>query len=414
MASLVRVVGIVAIMGTIVVAGEWPEFRGPSGNGVSDARNVPIRWSATEHVAWKTPIPGVGWSSPILSRDRIFLTTAVSQGDGQAISLRVLCLDLADGHIVWDVEVLRPEPSDAKQIHTKNSLASPTPVIVGDRLFAHFGHMGTVALDRNGKLLWQQTEIDYSPVHGNGGSPLAIGDLLVFSCDAAEDPFVVALDQGTGDVRWRTPRNTPAKQTFSFSTPLSIEIDGEQQIISPGSGFVAGYAPSDGRELWRARYGSGYSVVPRPVFAHRLLFVATGYDRPKLLAIDPVGAAGDVTDSKIVWSLERGAPLTPSPIVVGDELYVVSDNGVATCLDARSGKKYWSERLGGSFSSSPVEAEGRLYFQNEAGVTSVVVASTSFELMSRNDLEERSLASPALADGTIVLRTESHLWRIDN
>ena len=189
-------------------------------------------------------------------------------------------------------------------------------------------------------------------------------------------------------------------------------MDGRKQIVSPASGFVAAYDPVDGRELWRVRYGDGYSVVPRPAFAHGLLYVSSGFDSAVLYAIRPAGAAGDVTDTHVAWRIRKGAPLTPSPLVVGDELYMVSDNGVATCADAKTGAVHWTQRLDGNFSASPVAAEGRVYFQNESGVGFVVKAAKAFELLGENDLAERSLASYSVADGALFVRTEAHLWRI--
>ena len=298
-------------------------------------------------------------------------------------------------------------------MHSKNSLASPTPFLDGDRLYVHFGHMGTAALDFEGNVIWRQTAFSYHPRHGNGGSPALLGDQLVFSCDGIEDPFVTALNRATGDIRWKTPRNSTAEKKFSFATPLAIKTDGADQIISQASGFVAAYDPADGNEIWRVRYGEGYSVVPRPVFAHGLLFICSGYERPILFAIDPKGANGDVTETHVKWQHEKGAPLTSSVLVVGDELYFVSDNGVATCVDARTDKPLWTKRLGGDFSASPILAEGRIYFQNESGVTTVVKAAKKFESLATNDLGERTLASPVPTD-EIYLRSESHLWRIQN
>jgi outer membrane protein assembly factor BamB len=391
-------------------AEDWPEFRGPTGQGISTARNVPLHWNATSNVVWKTEIPGEGWSSPVLVGGKIYLTTAVT--DSGPTSLRTLCLEASDGRVQWNVEVLQPGAGGPQAMHKKNSLASPTPIVRADRIYVHFGHMGTAALDRTGKVLWRQTALQYSPVHGNGGSPVLVGDTLVFSCDGSADPFVVALDARTGQVLWKTPRNSPAKNQFSFATPLAIETDGTTQIISPGSGFVAGYDPAQGREIWRARYGEGYSVITRPVFAHGLLFVSSSYNRPVLYALKPAGATGDVTDTHLAWKHDKGVPNTPSPLVVGDEIYFVSDSGIATCLDARTGSLHWSERLGGGFSASPVLAEGRIYFQNEEGVGTVLQAGKTFEVLAKNDLGERTLASPAVTDGALFLRSRSHLWRI--
>jgi outer membrane protein assembly factor BamB len=315
--------------------------------------------------------------------------------------------------MIWDVEVLRGEASAAQEKHQKNSLASPTPIVSGGRLYVHFGHMGTAALDLAGKVLWRQTDLKYSSLHGNGATPALVADLLVFSADGTTDPQLIALDPATGHVRWKTPRNTPARSKFSFATPLAIEVDGATQIISPASGFMAGYAPKDGREIWRVRYGEGYSVITRPVFAHGLLFVSSSFDKPVLYAVSPAKARGDVTDTHVAWTHPKGAPNTPSTIVVGDEIYFVSDGGFATCLDARTGKIHWSEeRLSMGFSASPVAAEGRIYFLNEAGLGTVLKGGTKFEVLAKNDLKERTLASPAVTDNALFLRSQSHLWRI--
>lgn len=391
---------------------EWPQFRGPTGQGISSATNVPLHWSATSNIVWKSAIPGRGWSSPVPAEGRVYLTAAVGGADGAPVSLRALCVNATDGAILWNVEVLQPDPSSAKTIHQKNSPASPTPIIGRGRLYVHFGHMGTAALDLSGKILWRQTALKYSPLHGNGGSPALVGDTLVFSCDGTKDPFMVALDAGTGELRWKTPRNTIAGRKFSFSTPLVIEVGGARQIISPGSGFVGAYDPADGHEIWKVRYGEGYSLVPRPVFAHGLLFIATGFDHPTVLAIKPAGARGDATETHIAWTIRKGAPNTPSLLVVGDELYFVADGGVATCADARTGEVHWNERLGGNFSASPVYADGRIYFQNEAGAGFVVKRGKTFALLAQNDLAERTLASYAVADNALFIRSESHLWRV--
>jgi hypothetical protein len=391
---------------------EWPQFRGPTGQGLSQAANVPIHWNASEGVAWEVEVPGRGWSSPVLSKGRLYLTSAETDEGGGDVTLHALCLDPGDGHILWDTEVLHPDPSLVAAMHRKNSPASATPIVTSDRLYVHFGHMGTAALDLTGKVVWRQTALPYPPTHGNGGSPVLVGGALIFSADGQKDPFVVALDAATGAVRWKTPRNSPAKKQFSFSTPLAIEVGGVKEIISPGSGFVGAYAPADGHELWRVDYGEGYSVVPRPVYAHGLLFLGSGFDHPSFYAINPEGATGDATATHVAWSLNKGAPLTPSAVVVGDEVYFVSDTGIATCAAASTGEVFWNERLGGNFSASPIAVDGRIYFQNETGVGYVVKAGKTYELLATNDLGERSLASPAMADGALYIRTESHLWKI--
>lgn len=395
-----------------LAAANWPEFRGPTRDGISTSTGVPVEWSATENVVWKQPIPGSGWSSPVLVDGKLYLTTATGTPEADDISLRVLCVDAANGDILWDVEVIKPDDEAAKIMHQKNSLASATPIVDGDRIYVHFGHMGTAALDLDGNVLWTQTDVDYSPQHGTGGSPALVDDFLVFSCDGDEAPFIIALDRETGTERWRTARVTDADKTFSFCTPIVIEVDGAKQIISPGSGMAGAYDPHSGHELWRVTYGSGFSVVPRPVFTDGVLYLCSGFIRANLIAVDPRGASGDATETNVLWKYDRGVPTTPSVLVVADEVYFVSDNGVATCLDAKTGEVHWTERLGGSFSASPVFAEGRIYFTNEDGTTYVIKASKEYELLATNDLGERSLASPAVDDGTLYLRTASHLWRI--
>src|SRR5262245_33761775 len=388
---------------------DWTEFRGPGGQGHSTARNLPIEWSATRNIALKQSLPGQGWSSPVLYQGRIYLTTAVSEGSGSDLSLRALCLDAAEGKIQWDTEVFKVASS---RKHNKNSRASATPLIENERLYAHFGHYGTACLDLNGKVLWRNTSLSYPPVHGNGGSPALVDDALIFSCDGESDPFVVALNKHTGKVLWKVSRKTGASKTFSFSTPLAITVKGQKQVISPGSGAVCAYDPKTGRELWRVRYGEGYSVIPRPVFGHELLFICTGFDRPTVIAVRPDGQ-GDVTDTHVVWTLARGAPNTPSPLLVGDELYLVSDAGIASCVDARTGKVHWQERVGGNYSASPVFADGRIYLQSEEGKGVVLKAGREFQKLAENPLNERSLASYAIGERALFVRTEDHLFRIE-
>jgi outer membrane protein assembly factor BamB len=373
-----------------------------------------VEWdfATMKNIAWKVQLPGSGWSSPVISKGRVYLTAAVSDGGSAQVTLHVLCCDARDGGNLWDTEVFKPAPEQTAPVHRKNTLASPTPLLVGDRLYVHFGHMGTAALDLMGKVLWRQTELQYSPVHGPGGSPVLVGDELIFSCDGQSAPFVVGLDAKTGAVRWKTPRNSPAQKQFSFCTPLVITVDGKPQVIIPGSGFVAAYHPGDGKEIWRVNYGEGYSVVPRPVFAHGLIYLSSGFDRPVVYAINPKDAAGDATQTNVVWTEPKSGPTTPSPLVLEDEIYYVSDGGIATCADAKTGAVHWRERLNGGFSASPVAAEGRVYFQNETGVGYVVKAGTTYELLATNDIGEKTLASYGVVDGALFIRGEKMLWKV--
>jgi outer membrane protein assembly factor BamB len=401
------VVGLVLWLGLVATrSANWPQFRGPDGQGHADVRQAPTTWGT--NVAWKKQIPGNGWSSPIICRDQIFLTTAIPSDSGKQ-SLHALCLDARSGKTVWSTELFSAVPQRG---HQKNSHASATPTTDGEKIYAHFGPYGTAALDLHGKVLWRNTSLNYSSVHGNGGSPVLVGNALIFSCDGASDPFVVALNKATGEVIWKTPRTTESKKTFSFSTPLAIEVNGQTQVVSPTSGGVMAYDPRDGKEIWRARYPEGYSVVPRPVFGRGLVFVSSAFDRPVLYAIRP-GGKGDVTETHVAWSISKGAPSTPSPLIAGNEIYFVSDAGIMTCADAMTGTIHWQERMGGNYSASPVLAGGKIYVQSEEGVATVLKPGTVFEVLSKNDLKERTLASYAVDEGVIYIRGAEHLFRIE-
>ncbi len=395
-----------------VVAADWPQFRGPAGNGHAVSQKLPLTWNETTNVAWKAEIPGKGWSSPSLASGRLYLTTAVpanSEENGPQ-DLAVLSVDAITGQLLWHAKVL--EQPAGKKKHSKNSHASPTPLVENGRIYVHFGPQGTACLDLEGNLVWKDETHRYEPVHGNGGSPILVDGLLIFSCDGASDPIIVALDAATGRERWRFERSSDSKNKFSFSTPTLIEVGGQKQLISPGSGVVNALDPATGHEIWQVRYGDGYSVIPKPVFGHGLLFIATGYNKPIVMAIRPEGARGDATDSNVVWTTDKAAPHTPSLLLVGDELYMVSDKGIATCLDARTGEQHWQERLGGGFSASPLFADGKIYLQSEEGPATVLAPGKSFTKLADTGFKERTLASYAVGDNCLFIRTESNLYRV--
>lgn len=396
-----------------LTAEDWPQFRGPTGQGISNEKNLPIEWGPDNNVKWKTPIPGLAWSSPVVVKGKIYLTTAVPQGDGESPdqSLRALCLDAKTGDIVWDEQVFLQEGKTAPKIHGKNSHASPTPVVVGDRLFVHFGHMGTACLDLSGKPVWTNRDLSYKPVHGNGGSPIYHNGLLIFTADGASDPLVIALQADSGEVAWKYPRPEVSSNHFAFATPLAIEVNGQWQIVAPGGGSVSGINANDGSEIWRSYYGDGYSVIPRPVYAHGLVFVSSSYDRPTAYAIRPDGH-GDVTETHVAWKTEKAAPHTPSMLVVGDELYMVADDGVTACYNAKTGKQNWQQRLPGGYSASPVFADGKIYFVNEEGQGTVIAPGKKFKKLGENGFGERTLASYAISDGAVFVRTKEHLYRV--
>jgi outer membrane protein assembly factor BamB len=386
-------------------AADWPEFRGPGAQGHADGEKLPIEFGADKNLKWKVPVPGSGWSTPAIVKGKIYLTSALTVGDG--FSLNALCLDATTGRIAWNHPLIKV--AKATRTHRKNSQASPSPIVSGNRIFAHFGHMGTVCLDLDGKIIWKNETLKYSSVHGNGGTPVLVNGNLIFSCDGSKNPFVVALDAKNGKIVWRVNRSVNAKRKFSFSTPLVLRTGTGTQLLLPGSDMIGAYHPDTGKEIWRATF-DGYSVVPRPVVGHGMVFFSTGFDRAKAIAVK-LGGKGDVTDSHLAWTLTKGAPHTPSMLLVGTELYMVSDGGIGSCIEAKTGKVIWSERFGGGHSASPIYADGKIYFTNESGVVTVVTAGKKFTVLAKNKLGERALASPAVADGALFIRTAEHLWK---
>jgi outer membrane protein assembly factor BamB len=394
---------VLMVAAPVARAQEWPAFRGPDGQGHSSERGLPAEWNETKNVVWKTPVPGMGWSSPVVAGGRVWLTSAVDEGD---IVLRVLAFDVGQGREVVNVELFRLK--DAREINPKNSFASPTPVLEGERVYVHFGADGTAALTTSGEVVWK-TKLPYESQHGAGGSPIVYGDLLIVSCDGHDAAYVVALDKRTGKARWRTNRRQPADQ--AYTTPLVIRVGDRDQVVSVGAFRTAAYDPMTGREIWRVSYGDGFSNVPRPVYGHGLVYIATGFQEPSLMAVR-VDGTGDVTKTHVAWTLRRGAPLTPSPLLVGDELYVVTDGGIASCLDARTGVIHWQMRLGDTFSASPVFADGRIYFLGENGGTMAIAPGKQFRRLGNSRLDGTLLASMAVSGGSFFIRTDSHLYRI--
>lgn len=403
---------LLLVAGTSILAQaeDWPQFRGPTGQGHATERGLPLEWSETKNILWKTPVPGLGWSSPAVAGGRVWLTTVVESKERRgrvSASLRALAYDLTTGREVVNVEVFHLD--DAGHVNPKNSRASPTPIVDGNRVFVHFGADGTAALSASGEILWT-THLRYESQHGNGGSPTLYRDLLIVNCDGnGGDAFVIALDAATGKTRWKTARRRPADQ--AYSTPLVISVAGQDQLVSVGAYRAAAYEPLTGQEIWRVSYGDGFSNVPRPVFGQGLVFIATGFQTPALMAVRPDGK-GDVTRTHVAWTATRGAPYTPSPLLIGNDLYYVSDTGVLTLADASSGQVIWQQRLGGNYSASPVFVDGRIYFQSEEGTTTVIAPGREFKRLAVNRLDGSVLASMAVSLRSFFLRTDTHLYRI--
>ena len=408
---------IFAFLSVFISAKEWTKFRGPTGDGHVTVKSIPLKWSDTENVKWKVSVPGKGWSSPVISKGKIYLTSAVAEGDNQDAAdvhreLRVICYDSSDGKELWDTKVFEQKPLK-RPIHHKNSHASPTPIIEDGKVYVHFGHMGSACLDLKGKILWKNNELKYDPLHGNGGTPIIVDNLFFYSADALTNPFVVALDKNTGKVLWKKQRSeTDQSRKFSFSTPTLIRMGGRSQIISPASGAVFSYDSKTGEELWSVDYG-GWSVIPKPGVYKNMIYVGTGYERAHILGIRvDEKSKGNVTESHVEWEITKRAPNTPSFMIVDDLLYFISDGGIATCVEPLTGEIIWQERTAGPISASPVYFNGMIYFLDEQGKTTVIKAGRKFEIIAENKIKERTLASFGISEGAIYIRSEKSLFRI--
>ena len=391
-------------------AEDWPQFRGPTGQGHSTETGLPSEWSESQNVAWKVPLDE-GWSSPVVAGGRVWVTAVniarTARGQENVVSLRLVGLDAETGRQIVNVEVFRLERPEA--INVKNSRASPTPIVDGDHIYVHFGADGTAALNTSGRILWS-TRLRYESQHGDGGSPVLYRDLLIVNCDGwGDEAYVVALDVNTGKPRWKTSRRRP--WSHAYSTPLIIRVGDDDQLVSVGAYRTVAYQPLTGKEIWRVSYGDGFSNVPRPVFGLGLVFIATGFQEPALMAVR-AGGTGDVTRTHVAWTLKRGAPYTPSPLLVGDELYYVSDTGVLSCVEASTGQMLWQQRLGGNYSASPVFADGRVYVLSEEGVTTIFAPGRTFQRLAVNRLDATTLASIAISNGSLFIRSQTHLYRI--
>lgn len=390
----------------VTSGGDWPQFRGPGADAHVVSTKSPLEWSETKNVEWKVTIPGLGWSSPSIADGRIFLTTAVPQGEG--LSLRAMALDQKSGKVLWDREIRALEK--APPIHTKNSHASPTPLVDGESVFVHFGALGMARLKASdGSVEWLSDVLQYNPLHGSGGSPVLCNGKLLIACDGTQQPFVAAIDAATGKLAWKTLRSVEARISHSFVTSTVTEVNGRKLMISPGPEHMAMYDVETGEEVCRVR-APGWSVVPQPAVGHGLVFYNHDYDNPELMAVK-LGGTGDVTDSHVVWRIKRGAPSTPSPLLIGDEFYFVADNGIASCVDAKTGESHWMERMGGNFSASPVFVNDRILFLNEEGLATWVAPRKEFRELGKNQLPGRTFATPAFADGAMFLRTDEVLYK---
>jgi outer membrane protein assembly factor BamB len=399
------------------VAADWPQFRGPNGDGLSTAKGVPTTWAEGENIAWKTAIHGKGWSSPVTAGDRIWLTTADETGDGKTVShvkFFAVALDRKTGKVVHDVKLF--EEDKPAFCHPFNSYASPTPVLDGDRVYIHFGSHGTACLNaKTAEKIWVRTDLKCNHFRGPGSSPIIWNDVLILTFDGFDFQYVTGLEKATGKTLWKTDRNIKYKNDNgdykkAYSTPQVIAVNGQPQLVSPAAEQTIAYNPKTGSELWRVSHG-GMNESIRPVLTHDLIILNSGHTS-NLVAVK-TGKSGDITSDGIAWRYDKKAPTRPSVLAIKDHLFMVSDNGIATCLEAKTGKFVWEERLDGQFSASPVFVDGHIYAPNEQGKTHVFAADpTKFVGVAVNKLDAGCMASPAIDEGRLYLRTKTHLYAI--
>lgn len=396
-----------------VSAENWTRFRGENGQGHSSEKNLPLNWSPTENVRWKTAIPGGGWSSPIVYEDRVFVTTASEEG----ASCRILCIERKGGQILWDREVHRQVPGPKR---AQNSYATPTPVTDGERVYAVFSDGAVVAVDFKGELIWKNTEIDFHSLHGLGASPILVNDQLVMPFDGSsreeatvgwkqpwDQAVVMAFDKLTGEARWNGKRGL---SRVGHVTPIVAEAG--SQIISAGGDRVQGFDVASGERLWSI-YSQGEGVTPSPVIGNGVLFTSSGFEDPTIRAIR-LGGRGDVTDTHIVWEQRRGVPVLASPLLVSPFLYTISRENILHCIEETTGDVVWLKRLEGNYSASPVYADGRIYVLSEDGLTLVLQPGDEYKEITRNSLDEKCLASMAVSDGQFFIRGVEQLYCIAN
>lgn len=419
---------------TIVLSADqnWPEWRGPDGQGAAVARNVPMEWSETKGVVWRTELPGRGWSTPVISDNEIWMTTAIEKaakpedaerrlkentGDQpltvlESVSLRAVCVARDSGKVLRDIELLNVK--EPQWVHQLNSYASPSPIIEDGRLYCHFGALGTACLDTaSGKVVWKNEEIRIMHENGPGSTPVLWEDRLIIHFDGSDQQFIAALDKNTGQLAWKTARsgamNARDQLKKAYGTPLIVRMNDKAVVVSPAADWVYGYEPTTGKELWKVPYGElGFSMSVRPVADAERVYLSTSFGKSKVIALKYAG----MTTPEIAWQNNKNAPKMSSPVLFNGLLFYVDDGGIVSCVDVKTGEALYRERLGGKFSSSPILADGKLYFCSREGVVSVVEAGKTFKLLAQNKLDGQIMASPAAFDGTIFIRTDKALYRI--
>lgn len=411
---------------TVPAVADWPDFRGPRGDGQAAAPgntnvlSLSLHWSESSNVVWKTAIPHKGWSTPVILGKQIWLTTAAADGK----DFFALCVDSATGKILFNERLFHcdaPEPLG----NNLNSYASSSPVIETGRVYVHFGSYGTTCLDTtNFKVLWKRDDLPCRHFRGPGSSPVLFDDLLILTMDGIDVQYVTALDKRTGKTVWKTDRTAnwddleadgrprgDGDLRKAFSTPLIVEVNGQKQMLTIGSKAAYSYDPRTGREIWKVNH-AGFSGATRPLFAKSVAYFSTGHGKGEMLAVKTDGQ-GDVTGTHVLWRNGRGFPKMPSPVLVNDLIFMVNDSGIASCLEAATGKELWQERIGGEYAASVLYAEGRVYCFSQQGKATVLKASRTFEVLATNELADGFMASPAVDGKALILRTKTSLYRIE-
>ncbi|RFC44419.1 MAG: hypothetical protein DVB28_001068 [Verrucomicrobia bacterium] len=399
---------------------EWPQFRGPQGDGQTSGLRVPAAPSETEGVRWKTAIHGKAWSSPVLSGSKVWLTTATE--DGSELSLVVV--DKESGKILRDEVLFNVQ--NPQFCHKFNSYASPTPAISDGKVFVTFGSPYTACFDEaTGVKLWERADFVCNHFRGSGSSPVVWRDFVLMHFDGSDFQYVVALDKNSGKTVWRTERSVDFKDVNgdgkitgegdfrkAFATPAVGEWQGQPVLLSSGAKCHYAYDPATGRELWRLEERAQHSASSRPLFWDGKVFFQSGF-KGQILAVK-LGGAGVLEESQVAWRVKKSVPSKPSMLLLDGALFMVDDSGIASCVDAKSGDTLWTERVGGNFSASPLLSDGRIYACNEEGKMTVFAAEkTGYRVLGEGQFESGFLASPAVSGGALYLRSKTHLYRVE-
>lgn len=415
MKHLLSAIVIILICSSLALA-NWPDWRGPTCQGHSNATGLPLHWSETKNIVWKTAIHDLGYSTPVVWDNQIWLTTAKKKGE----VLYALCLDLNSGQILHDIEVFRP--AKPQRINRLNSYATPSSLIEEGFVYVHYGTHGTACIDtKTGELVWQRDDYNCNHLQGPVSSPILYKNLIILPIEGTDLQFTVALNKKTGKEVWRydRPRELydgiePLYLIKSYHTPVVVEVNGVAQLINNGAMLVTGHEPHTGKELWRVRYRDD-NPVSRTIWGHGLMFINSGGNPggSHLLAVRQ-GGVGDITESHVVWTMTEDVPHESSPVLVGDLLYLLSDKGLLFCKQALTGKTVWSEQLEGKFGSSLLYADGRIYMSNKDGKTTIIKPGRKFQVLAVNELDAFLGASPAVAGKSLLLRSKTHLYRVEN